>query len=162
MIAPTAPAGSAASVTVESVRHWHVTESDAGCLPEVEPSMSTDAGLALDALAHLLEEWANTCPDPEDPEAVYADGIAEHYCTCRSGGRSAEHHDAMRAVEDGQGICEQIGHRVFELTSCREKDCLKYCPDTDCGTVAPVTDTDLRCWCCGTRYVDWETCGWLA
>lgn len=147
---------------VKVVRHWHVTESNAGCLPEADPYTSDHPWLALDALAHLLSEWAQTCPDPEDGDALYADGLAEQYCTCRQGERSAEHHDAITAVYDGRGICEQIGHRVFELAVCEEKDCLKYCPDPECGTITPMNDTDTRCWCCGTPYVDWEKCPWLA
>jgi hypothetical protein len=151
----------ALKMAVGAVRHWHVTESDAGCLPEAEPYTSDDGALALDALAHVLADWAQTCPDPDDPEACYAEGIAEQYCTCRQGERSAEHHDAMTAVTDGRGMCEQIGHRVFELTPCTEKDCLKYCPDAECGTVTPITDTDTRCWCCGASYIGWAECDWL-
>src|SRR5439155_25218538 len=85
-------------VTVAAVRHWHVTESDAGYLPATEPYTSDDAGMALDALAHLLDEWAQTYDDPEDPDALFADGIAEIYCTCRHGERSAEHHDALTGL----------------------------------------------------------------
>ena len=117
--------------TAGSVRHWHVTESGAGYLPEAEPCTSDDSAVALDVLAHLLADWSETCDDPTDPDpdpdpdpdAAYAAAIAEHYCTCRPGERSAEHHDALAAVDDGRGICEQIGHRVFELTPCTGTDC---------------------------------------
>lgn len=148
--------------TDQVVAHWHVTESNAGCLPEAEAGTYVDAESALDNLAHLLKEWADTYPDPEDPDAVYADGVAERFCTCKQSERSAEHHDALTALRHGRGLVEHVGRRVFELTNCREKDCLKYCPNADCGTVTPVGDTDHRCWCCGAGYVDWEACVWLA
>lgn len=151
---------------VPVVRHWHITASAAGCLPEVEPVTIDDGELALDALAHLLADWAQTCDDrddcAEDGDAVYAEGRAEQLCTCRTGPRSAEHHDALGWVEDGRGVCEQIGDRVFELMPCQDTGCLKYCPDADCGTVTPIGDVDTCCWCCGARYVDAGTCGWLA
>jgi hypothetical protein len=159
---PTTPASSAEQgATVAAVRHWHVTESNAGYLPEAEPTTTVDAESALDALAHLLKDWAAAVADPDDPDAVYAEALSERYCTCRQGERSAEHHDATTAVEEGKGICEQINSRVFELVPCQEKDCLKYCPDAECGTVTPVTDSESHCWCCGARYVDRQTCGWL-
>lgn len=65
-------------------------------------------------------------------------------------------------MEHGYGITEQFDHRLFELTPCTDHDCLKFCPDAECGTFTPVTEPDQRCWCCGTRYVDAESCGWLA
>lgn len=144
-----------------AVRHWHVIESEAGYLPEAEPIFCDEVMSALDALAHQIKDWATAHPDPEDREATAAEGVAEIYCTCRSDGRSAEHHDAVAAVERGCGITEQFDQRVFELTACTEYDCLKFCPEADCGTFVAITETDPSCWCCGARYVDWESCGWL-
>ncbi|MGP4029710.1 hypothetical protein [Actinomadura sp. 3N407] len=149
-------------VPIPAVRHWHITESDAGYLPEAEPVTVDDGEMALDVLAHLLADWAQSFDDAEHPDAVYAEGLAEQLCTCKKGERSAEHRDAQIKVADGRGMCEHIGDRVFDLTPCQDQGCLKYCPDADCGTVTPIGDTDPSCWCCGTRYVDGETCGWLA
>ena len=148
-----------------TVRHWHVSESFPGCLPEADPDTCLTGEDALDTLAHLLKDWANAADDLEDSDAAVADGISEQYCTCtnrNSGERSAEHRDALAALKDGRGICDHVGNRVFEATPCQERDCLKYCPNAECGTVTPVTDTDPRCWCCGAAYVGWEACGWLA
>jgi hypothetical protein len=146
----------------EAVRHWHVIESDAGHLPETEPDTCDDGMLALDALAHQIKDWAQAQPDPEDLAATAAEGVAEIYCTCRAEGRSAEHRDAVSRVESGRGVSEQFDQRVFELTPCTEYDCLKFCPDAECGTFTPITDLDDRCWCCGATWVDREACGWLA
>lgn len=150
------------TTAVAVARHWHISESGAGYLPESEPYTTNDSESALDFLAHELDEWANSHDNPEHPHALYAAGVAEIYCTCRDGARSAEHHDAVTAVEDDEGICEQIGRRVFELAPCADKDCLKYCPDADCGTVSPITDSDTRCWACGATYVPWDEGDWLA
>lgn len=164
MVSATSAVSATNAVKIEVVAHWHVTESDVGCLPEAEPYTSDSGELALDVLAHLLDDWSNSYDDPEDADSVRAAGLAESFCTCRDRDRerSDTHLDALAAVADGRGICEYIGLRVFELKPCSEKDCLKYCPDAECGTVTPVTEVDTRCWCCGATYVSWEDCDWLA
>lgn len=133
-----------------TVRHWHVTESPPGCHPESVPYTGDCADLALDTLAHELIDYADTL---EGEDGVYAAAVGEIYCTCRSDSRSAEHWDSVYAAERA-GLSEIIAGRYFELIPCEETDCLKYCPDPDCGTVTPVTDSDDRCWCCGSRYID--------
>jgi hypothetical protein len=152
-----------AAATIAAVRHFHVSDSRAGCLPEAEPYVTDDAPLALDALAHLLSDWAEST-DPTDPDddAVCAATVAEIYCLCPERSHSAEHGDALARLERGQSVCEYAGLRVFECAVCDELDCLKYCPAGDCRTVTGVTDTDTRCWCCGACYVPWDACPWLA
>lgn len=135
-----------------TVRHWHVTESSPGCLPESVPYTSDCADLALDTLAHVLMDYADTL-DGED--GSYAAAVGEIYCTCRSDGRSAERWESVDIAERA-GLSEIIAGRCFELTPCAEAGCLKYCPNAECGTVAPITEEDDRCWCCGSRYVDAE------
>lgn len=152
-----------ATTPATAVRHWHVCESGPGYLPESEPFCATDAEMALDALAHLLSDYSATLdidfPDDEDSDAAYADAVSEIYCGCRSG-TSPEHGDALIRVDNG-GLSETIDNRDFAITLCHERDCLTYCPDPVCGTVAPITDSDPWCWCCGTRYVDADNCPWL-
>jgi hypothetical protein len=147
-----------------AVTHFHVCESDAGCLPETEPQVTCDAELALDALAHLLAEWAsgqdgqdNECDD----DAAYAAAAAETYCGCPPHGGSADHADALARLSQGEHICETAGRREFEIQVCRQRDCLKYCPAGGCRTVTSVTDLDAWCWCCGSAYVPWDSCPWL-
>ena len=138
--------------TSATVRHWHITESFPGCLPESDPYTTDSADLAIDEFGHALKEYANTL---DGEEGDYAAAVGEICCTCRSDGRSPEH---WQAVESGEraGLTEIIAGRCFELTPCGEADCLKYCPAPGCGTVESVTDPDDRCWCCGARYVDAE------
>lgn len=133
-----------------TVRHWHVTESSPGRYPDPVPYTTDCADMALDTFAHVLMDYSDTL-DGED--GAYAAAVGEIYCTCRSDGRSADHWDSVNAAER-IGLSEIIAGRCFELTPCQEADCLKYCPDPDCGTVASVTDPDDQCWCCGSRYVD--------
>jgi hypothetical protein len=155
------PTATAVTDPVTAVRHFHVCESQAGCLPETEPYVTDDAPLALDALAHLLTDWAET-REPDDSDATHTEAVAEIYCVCPQRGHSAEHHDALARLEQGQNICETTGLRVFEIAVCTERDCLKYCPADDCRTVTDVTEIDTRCWCCGAHYVPWDACPWLA
>jgi hypothetical protein len=139
-----------------AVTHYHVTESTAGCLPEAEPYITDDPGLALDMLALLLECWAET--DADGPEAREAVALAGLYRDSSSSGNPAEALDRLSA---GRGICHTVGLREFEVQVCGERDCVKYCPDGSCATTTPVTDTDPWCWCCGKRYVPWDDCTWL-
>lgn len=146
--------------TVAAVTHFHVSDAQIGCLPETDPWVTDDPVPALDALAHLLSDWAEAT-EPDDPDAAGVDAVAEIYCACPGRGHSAEHADALAHLERGEDLCEAAGLRVFEITLCTERDCLKYCPADGCRTVACVTDTDTRCWCCGADYVPWDRCPWL-
>jgi len=145
--------------TVTAVRHFHVLEADVGCLPESAPYVTDGAQLALDALAHLMSDWAET-QEPDDPDAVAAVAVAEMYCACRPHG-STDHDEALTRLEQGRKIGETAGLRVFEIAVCTERDCLKYCPDDDCRTVTSTTDLDTRCWSCGSPYEPWDSCPWI-
>jgi hypothetical protein len=146
--------------TVTAVTHFHVHESDAGCLPESEPYVTEDATLALDALAHLIADWSETT-EPDDEDGVAAAAVSATYSCCSERGDSAEYGDALAHLERRQGICETAGRRAFEIAVCTDRDCLKYCPIDGCRTVTCVTDTDTRCWCCGVYYTPWDACPWL-
>jgi hypothetical protein len=148
------------AATGAAATHFHVYESLPGCLPEAGPQVTTDASEALDALAHMLADWSETV-ELEDHDATYAAAVAEIYCTCPQHGRSAEHYDALVHLEEGEGLSETAGSQEFEITVCSERDCLKYCPDDECRTIAPVGVMDTRCWCCGAGYVPWAACPWL-
>jgi hypothetical protein len=161
--APTAHPESAQAPTLPV--HYHITESLPGYLPESDPRLATDPEDALDAVADLLTDWADANdPDDDDPDGVgdeevtAALGTAELY---RAGGSSAEHGDLLARLARHGGVAEYVGNRVIEARTCTDRDCLKYCPAEDCRTVAEITDTDHRCWCCGTRYVGAEDCAWL-
>jgi hypothetical protein len=145
---------------VGGVRHFHVSDTQVGCLPETDPWVTDDPVLALDALAYLLSDWAETT-EPDEPNARWAEAVAEIYCACSVSGRSAEHADALAHLERGDDLCEAAGLRVFKIEVCAERDCLKYCSADDCRTVAAATDTDTWCSVCGTNYVPWDRCPWL-
>jgi hypothetical protein len=144
----------------EALRHYHVSEADAGCLPDAEPYVTDDAPLALDALAHLMSDWAHEA-DPDEPDSAGVAAIAEIYCLCPGRDKSAEHRDALALLAAGHGITETAGQRVFEIAPCTERDCLKYCPQAGCRTVTCANGTDNRCWSCGDAYVTWDVCPWL-
>ncbi len=148
---------------ITAVTHFHMCESDTGCLPETDPHITSDAELALDALAHLMAEWSSSHDDPGagQEDTAYAAGAAETYCGCPPHGTSAEHADALARLSQGRNVCETAGQREFEIQVCRQRDCLKYCPSGHCRTVTAVTDQDAWCWCCGAAYVPWESCLWL-
>lgn len=145
------------------IAHWHVTKSLPGYLPESDPITCTDAEGALDALAHELDDYADSFDDQAtvDDDVTLASALKEIYCTCRQGERSAEHHDALIAINDGRGICNYVGTLVFELSPCSEHDCLKYCPDAECRNVAGIEDQDHACWVCGAEYVAHDACTWF-
>jgi hypothetical protein len=148
---------------IPAVTHFDVCESDAGCLPETDPYVTSDAGLALDSLAHLMADWSNSHDDPgaEQEDTAYAVGAAETCCGCPPRGTSAEHSDALARLSEGRNVCETAGQREFEIQVCRQHDCLKYCPSGHCGIVTAVSDPDAWCWCCGAAYVLSESCPWL-
>jgi hypothetical protein len=139
--------------------HYHVTESDAGCLPEAEPYITDDPGLALDMLAQLLTGWVETAS--AEPEARQAAALADQ-CQPSSGHNSQDNPaDVLGQMRAGGGVCHAIGLREFEIQVCGDRDCLKYCPDATCATTTPATDADPWCWCCGKRYLPWDACPWL-
>ncbi len=163
---PTTPVSTAPVPVAAPTLHYHITESFPGYLPESDPRLATDPEDALDAVADLLTEWADANDDPhdDDPDGVgdeevtAALGTAELY---RAGGSSAEHGDLLARLARHGGVAEYVGNRVIEARTCTDRDCLKYCPQAECRTVAEITDPDHRCWCCGTRYVSAEDCAWL-
>ncbi|TDD29622.1 hypothetical protein E1287_30545 [Actinomadura sp. KC06] len=137
-----------------------MSDAYAGCLPETEPIVTDDPVLAMDALAHLLSDWAEAT-EPDDSDATGAAAVAEIYCSCPGHGHSAEHSDVLARLERGADLSETAGLRVFEIAVCVQLDCLKYCPVSDCRTVASITEVDARCWCCGADFVPWDGCSWL-
>jgi hypothetical protein len=138
--------------------HYHVTESNIGCLPEAEPYLTDDPGLALDMLTQLLSSWAET--EASDQDARHAAEIAEQYRASPEDRFGDGPADALARLPRRLGICHAVGLREFEIQVCAEHDCLKYCPDADCRTVTSVTDIDPWCWCCGKPYVPWDACPW--
>jgi hypothetical protein len=147
---------------VSAVRHWHVIESDPGCLPEADPYVIDDVDLALDAAAHLLAGWSQDHPDHRD--AARAGEVADVWCGCaRDGGDAAdEYHQTAARLDDGDSVTVVCGNREFAIACCHQRDCWKYCPADDCRTATPIDDPDERCWCCGTTYTPSESCPWLA
>jgi hypothetical protein len=142
------------------IAHWHASgDTDKG----TDTFVSTLGDVALDALAHMLQDHSASYEDQTDSDSVYAEARYEQLCTCtdHERTRSDMHNDALAAVERGNGITELIGYSEFVLRPCSDGDCLKYCPDPECGSVAPIDDTDHKCWCCGKRYVPWDACAWL-
>jgi hypothetical protein len=142
------------------VTHYHVTESNVGCLPEAEPYLTDDPGLALDMLAQLLSSWAET--ETAEPDARQAVALADLYRASPGDSSRGDPAETLARLPAGRGgICHAVGLREFEIQVCGERDCLKYCPDGSCTTTTPVTDTDPWCWCCGRPYVPWDACPWL-
>lgn len=148
--------GNPAAIT--KMAHYHVIESNAGCLPEAEPYLTDDPGLALDMLAQMFTSWAET--DASGQDATQAAALAG-LCQASPGDRGEAGRDALARLSRGHGICHAVGLREFEIQVCQERDCLKYCPAGDCRTVTAVTDPDPWCWSCGTSYAAWDACPWL-
>lgn len=167
---PTANPNSPASTRdTSTVRHWHISESFPGCIPEAEPRISDSVDVAIDEFAHMIASYAEVLDGQDDghgggrngdssesSDAAYAQAMSETCCTCAPrDGRSDMYGDLLARTERG-GLTEIIANRCFEITPCDETDCLKYCPAPSCGTVTAITDVDTRCWACGARYVDAE------
>jgi hypothetical protein len=145
--------------TATPLMHYHVAESTVGCLPEADPYLTSDPGLALDILAQMLASWGES--DACDQDAGRAAELAGLCQADPERGECPEHDDALTRLTRGQGICHTVGLREFEIQACPERDCLKYCPAGDCRTVTSVNDTDPWCWCCGKTYVPPDACPWL-
>lgn len=149
-----------ATGATSAIRHFHVIEAAPGCLPETAPSVTDNPAIALDTFVDLLDGWSQSLP-PSDRDGACAAVLADRYRPSDNEGDSAAYDGALADLDHGHGVHEIVGFREFEIATCDERDCLRYCPDTECRTVAPVADVETRCWCCGTPYVSWERCPWL-
>ena len=59
-----------------TVRHWHISESLPGCVPESEPRISDSVDLAMDEFAHMVASYTELLDGQNDGQDGKRNGDA--------------------------------------------------------------------------------------